>query len=143
MRRLALIGIRESVTFRFTAIISFRAWNSRLDGGESMTLMECLDGRKKTVEAIRLKEEKLSEMDRGSMEWIVVRREIHELRHELYELTIWLYDRHYYWALSDVLSEAFMDGDLTVPPEIIARIETKRKELIEREKRRLELVEEN
>lgn len=106
-----------------------------------MNFLECLENRRNIAKTIRLQEEKLSEMDRGSMEWIAVRREIHELHRELYELTTWLYDRKYHWALSDVLSEAFMDGDLTVPPEIIARIETKREELIEREKRILNMVE--
>lgn len=108
-----------------------------------MTFMECLNRRKEIIEAIRLREEKLSEMDRGSMDWLTVMRERYELRHELFELTDWLYETNYHWALGDILSKAFMDGDLTVPPEIVARIETKRKELIEREKRRLELVEGN
>ena len=106
-----------------------------------MTLMECLNSRKECVEAIRLQEKRLGETVRGSEEYYTVKRETRAAMHKKHELTMWLYDSYHYRAIREVLTDAFMDGDFTVPQEIIARIESKRKELIEGEKRMLEAAE--
>lgn len=103
-----------------------------------MTFMEFLDRKKKLTEAIGLLEKKVND---ESVDWDERRsiyiHELSDLRCELHELRMWEIETYYSLAIRESLYEAIMSGELTISPEVVALIEKKRKELVERTKQRL------